>query len=161
MRFNLSLAQLFLGITAWAIFLAAFLGWFPNWVYAALSLAVVVAVVMLMVRRNSIGAVSWVALPLVCLLNWSLFYIAMGYVFGERDPVARGLGPLASYISLPVVWFQNSVPLGRPWDTLIGLAVVSLLETAALVVGTIVVSRRWLKLPHSEPVKPLENPHDS
>lgn len=143
MRFKLSLAHLFLGVTAWAVYLGAILAWFPDWVYATLSLAAIVAKVVLVARKVQLGAVAWLALPLFCLLNWSLFVIALGYVFGERNATTLALGPLAKIVSLPVVWIQNSMPLARPWDTLVGIAVVSLLETAALIMAISVVRRRF------------------
>ena len=143
MRFKLSLAQLFLGITVWALSLAAYMTWFPSWVNAALSLAAIVAIIVLIIRRVEIGAIAWLAFPLFWLLNWSMFANAFAYVFGQRNATTLALGPLAKIVCLPVVWIQNSLPLAGVIDTLVALAIVSLLETVVLVVAIVVVRRRF------------------
>jgi hypothetical protein len=91
----------------------------------------------------------FLSLPIVCLLNWSSFVVALDHGFGGTGIVTMVVGPIADYVSWPVVIAQNWVPLTRPWDTAFGIATISMMETAALVLCITVWHKRSTSKPAS------------
>lgn len=142
MHFKYSLAELFIGMTVWAVCLGTIPVFFPLWLQALLAVAVTIAIMIVCARYQSIVGTAFLSLPLVCVLNWSSFSIRFAHAFGETGMVTSLLGPIAAWVSWPVVVMQNSVPLTRPWDTLVGIATISLVETGVLILLITV----WRKL---------------
>ena len=135
MQFKYSLSQLFLGVTVWSLCLGAIVASLPSWVYALLGAGAVIALAFLFARWKNLAGFAVLSFPIICVLHWSLFVVGLDYAFGGRGIVASTLGPLASYVSQPVVIFQNSIPLVRPMDTFLGLALVALIETGAMILA--------------------------
>jgi hypothetical protein len=133
MHFRYSLAQLFLGLTVWSLCLGAIVAFFDTWAYALLAVGAVIAIIVVFAKVQSLVGVVFLSLPIVCFLNWSSFVIALDHAFGGRGIVASLLEPIADFVSWPVVAIQNGVPLTRPWDTLFGIATISMAETFALI----------------------------
>ena len=151
MHFKFTLAQLFLAMTVWTVCLGTIPTFFPDWVHGLLAVAAVIAIMVVCVRCQTIAGSAVLLLPLVCALNWSSFNIGLGHAFGETGMVMSLLGPIADWVSWPVIVVQNSVPLDGDWDTLVGIATISLLETG----GLILLITIWRKL---IPYKPMPFP---
>jgi hypothetical protein len=139
-----SLGQLLAGVTAWSVLFGAMVTDLPDWVYLLAMVVAPAATLFLLAKSKSVAVAGLLSLPLICLANWSAFIIALGYVFGVRSFGYTVFGPIAWVATLPVVLVQNSVPLARPWSTIVGIAFVSLVEMSALIF-VMAFGRRWGK----------------
>ncbi len=92
------------------------------------GIGALVTAILVFVKSNNLFVSCSLSLPLVSIVNWSLFVIATGFVFGSSGTIETIVGPFAKVIASPVVFVQNAVSLVRPWDTMTGLFVVSLAE---------------------------------
>jgi hypothetical protein len=118
---RISLLELFLGVTAWCVCIGATVVELPEWVYPLAAMGATASVVFVFARWNSVLSAVFLSLPLICLANWSFFFVALGFVFGDPSIGSILIGPVAWIASFPVVIAQNSVPLTRPWDTMFGV----------------------------------------
>jgi hypothetical protein len=132
-NFRISLFQLFLGVTAWCAFVGATVVELPIWVYPLAAIGASASVVFVFARCNSLLAAGFLWLPLICLANWSCFFVTLDFVFGNPSIGSALLAPVARIAAVPVVIAQNSVALARPWDTMFGTGIVSLIETSVLI----------------------------
>jgi hypothetical protein len=134
LQFKFSLAQLFLGITVWSVCLGAIVASLPSWVYVLLAVGTVIAIAFLFARLKNLAGIALLSFPIFCLLHWSLFVVGLDYVFGGSG-VGKPVGPIAHYLSQPVVILQNSIPLAGLWDTYLGIALIASIETGTLILA--------------------------
>lgn len=128
-----SLRQLLTTLLVWLVCFAAIHEFYPSWVYALISAGAATAIVVFSIRTQSLRYIAALLFPVVCLLQWSSFAIAFDHAFGGDEITTTLLGPVAQFVSWPVVVIQNSLPLVHPWDTFIGIVTISLIETIGLI----------------------------
>jgi hypothetical protein len=126
-----SLAQLLVAVTIWSVCIGAIVTFLPGWCYVLVTIPAAIALGLVVAKQSAIIA-AFSSFPVICLLNWGSFHIAIEYAFGEPGIVSRVFGPVAYVLSWPMGEAQNVVPFTRPWDTAFGVVTVSLLETSAI-----------------------------
>jgi hypothetical protein len=112
------------------------MAFFPAWVYALICIGAVIAIIILLSKSRSIAGFAFLSLPIVGLINSSSLLITLEN-FGQTASIFG----MFAYVGWPVIVVVLSVPLEHPWDTLIGIATVSLMELALLILLMIVVRR--------------------
>ena len=143
-----SLGHLLLGMAICGVASATIFVDLPSGVHLFIAVGAAVATVALFAGTKNVLVASALSLPLLCMLHWSLFMIALGRAFGSSGLVETMAGPAAMALSMPVVAVQNAVPMRRPWDTMTGLMVVSLVEVCVIAVITYAIRKRRQAIKH-------------